>query len=362
MLASMRILGLRTCSLLIAFLTSSLLLGCGNDIRVEQTPPAPPDDVVPVLPTGACPPDAPATIATLNTPHGLSASSDRLFFTDRGDLYSCDGSVQSVPLSGGMPEVHVANLCAPNRLEYHNDVVYWLSHSGYVAPNGDVTALDLATGDVLIVATGLISPDGLAVDSRYVYVGADVEVMLQSPGRLLRIDRQTNEMVELATSEGQVVEIAVDDEYVYWVSLVGYLNGKPNNDTAIYRISKQGGVKETLLADLPHGYGLARVGTRLWLAESDGDQIIEMSADGSDLKVVATMVSSPNDIASDGENIYVTSWNKPGDLLEVEKGIGKSIATSIGYGDQILLGENCIYWTEQYIDDDFNGVVRAMAR
>jgi hypothetical protein len=295
-------------------------------------------------------------------PHGLSTSKDRLFFTDLGDLYGCDGSVQSVPLAGGSPEFHVSNLCAPNRLEYNNGQVFWLSHSGYVAPNGFVSSLDLTTGDVSDLAVGLISPDGLAVDDKYVYVGADTASALQSPGRLIRIDRQSNEIVELATSEGRVVEIAVDEEYVYWLSVVGYLNGNPNKDSAVYRISKQGGVKETLLDGLPHVYGLARVGTRIWLAQSDGDQIIEMSADGSDMKVVATMVSSPNDIASDGENIYVTSWNKPGDLMHIEKGTTKALATTIGYGDQLLLGEKCIYWTEQYIDDDFNGVVRALAR
>jgi len=347
---------------LATFILSSLLQGCGNEVRVEPTPPEPQDVVVPALPTGVCPADTPATIATLNTPYGLSASNDRLFFTDLGDLYGCDGSVQSVPLAGGTPEIHVSNLCAPNRLEYNNGHVFWLSHSGYVAPNGFVSALDLATGDVTDLAVGLISPDGLAVDANYVYAGEDTASALQSPGRLLRIDRQTNEMVELATSDGHVIEIAVDEEYVYWVSLVGYLNGNPNKDSAIYRISKQGGAKETLLDGLPHVYGLARVGTRIWLAQSDGDQIIEMSADGSDQKIVATTVSSPNDIACDDENIYVTSWNKPGDLMYVEKGTTNSMATTIGYGDQLLLGEKCIYWTEQYIDDEFNGVLRMMAR
>jgi hypothetical protein len=128
----MRTFVLLTLSHLAALFTSTMLLGCGSDVRVEPIPPAPPDVVIPELPTGVCPKDAPATIATLNTPHGLSASNDRLFFTDLGGLYDCDGSVQSVPLAGGTPEVHVSDLCAPNRLEYNNGQVYWLSHSGYV--------------------------------------------------------------------------------------------------------------------------------------------------------------------------------------------------------------------------------------
>jgi hypothetical protein len=345
---------------LVAF--SLLLVGCGSEIRVAETPPEPPDVVVPPLPSGVCPADAPMTIAMLKTPHGLSVSQDRLFFTDRAGLYDCDGSVQSVALAGGMPEVHVSNLCAPNRLEYHDGFVYWLSHSGYVAPNGDVSALDLATGDVSEVAFGLISPDGLAVDEQYLYVGADVATELQSPGRLVRIDRKSNEMTELATSEGHVIEIALDDDYVYWISVVGYLNGQPNKDTAIYRISKQGGAKETLVDGLPHVYGLARVGTRLWFAQTDNGQVYEVSADGSDLKALDAFVDSPNDIATDGQDIYVTSWNQGADLMHVAQGQTMPVAPTIGYGDQILLGEECIYWTEQYIDDDFNGLLRAMAR
>lgn len=354
---------LRSCALtLVASAMAALLVGCGSEVRVEKTPPEPPDIVVPPLPSGVCPADAPATIATLKTPHGLSASDDHLFFTDLAGLYDCEGSVQSVPLAGGTPEVLVSNLCAPNRLEYHNGFVYWLSHSGYVAPNGEVSGLELATGEVTDLAFGLISPDGLAVDAQYLYVGADVGSELQSPGRLLRIDRKTNEIVELATSKGRVVEIALDDDYVYWVSLVGYLNGQPNTDTAIHRISKQGGAIETLLDGLPHVYGLARVGTRLWLAQSDDGKIIQMSADGSDMQVLASIVDSPNDIVTDGENIYVTSWNKGANLMHVAQDQVTPIAPTVGYGDQLLLGEKCVYWTEQYIDDDFNGHLRAMAR
>lgn len=347
---------------LLLIASSLLLVGCGNEIRVTETPPEPPDVVVPPLPSGVCPADAPATIAMLKSPHGLSASDDRLFFTDRAGLYDCEGSVQSVPLGGGMPEVHVSGLCAPNRVEYHDGFVYWLSHSGYVAPNGDVSALNLATGDVSEVAFGLISPDGLAVDAKYLYVGADVGTELQSPGRLVRIDRKNNEIMELATSEGHVIEIALDDEYVYWISVVGYLNGQPNKDTAIYRVSKQGGAKETLVDGLPHVYGLARVGTRIWFAQTDNGQIYGMSADGSDLTSLTAFVDSPNDIATDGQDIYVTSWNQGADLMHFAQDQASVVAPTIGYGDQILLGEKCVYWTEQYIDDDFNGLLRAMAR
>jgi hypothetical protein len=46
-------------------------------------------------------------------------------------------------------------------------------------------------------------------------------------------DRETEETVELAISSGRVADIAVDDDYVYWTSSMGFLNGQPYQDSAM---------------------------------------------------------------------------------------------------------------------------------
>ncbi len=344
------------------FFPAFFLLGCGSEIRVEQNPPKPPEVVVPTLPQGTCSQNEPVTITTLQSPHGLTSGNGRLYFTDRADLYNCEGSVQAYTPGDATPEVLVSGICAPNRIEYGEGQLYWLSHSGYVVPNGDVSVLDLESGTVSTLANSLISPDALALDQRFLYVGADVATELQSPGRLLRIDRQTNEIIELATSPGRVADIALDSDYVYWTSSVGFLNGNPNNDSAVFRILKQGGTKETLMDGLAGPYALARAGTRVYVVHSEAGEIIDMSADGTEPLILASNMQYPGDVASDGQDVYVTTWGPPSDLFHIRPNEVHSMAKTIGYADQILLGTECIYWTEQYIDDAFNGVLRAMAR
>lgn len=338
-----------------------LILGCGGQVRVEQDQEAH-DVVVPSLPDGVCPQEEPATLAQLQTPNGLALGDDKLYFTDLADLYDCNGSVQAIALEGGNPEVLLKGICAPNRIVYANEMVYWLNHSGYVAPNGDLSALDLTNGGLSTLATGLIAPDALAVDERYVYVGADVKAELQSPGRLIRIDRQTKESVELATSPGRVADIAVDDDYVYWASSVGFLNGQPNQDSAAYRVSKQGGAKQLLVDGLAGAYAIARAGAQVFVVHPEAGEILALSPDGAEKSVLASALTYPNDVASDGEKVFVTTWGPPADLFVLQNGTPTAMTKTIGYADQIALGADCIYWTEQYIDDEFHGLVRAMAR
>jgi hypothetical protein len=344
------------------FFLATFVLGCGSEVRIEQNPNPPPDVIVPPLPMGTCPVGEPTTIAQLKTPHGLALSDEHLFFSDRAGLYDCEGSVQSVPLSGGNPEVLVKGLCAPNRVAYADGMLYWLSHSGYVAPNGDLAALDLSNGGLTTLIGFLIAPDALAVDERYVYVGADVEAELQSPGRLLRIDRQTKEAVELAISPGRVADIALDDDYVYWASSVGFLNGQPNKDSAVYRVSKQGGEKQLLVDGLAGAYGIARAGSQVYVVHPEAGEILAITADGLENSTLISGLEYPNDVASDAENVYVTAWGPPSRLAVLRDGAAVPLTNTIGSADQLVLGAECIYWTEQYIDDAFNGVVRAMAR
>ncbi len=337
------------------------VLGCGNQVRVEQTP-VPPDVVIPPLPHGVCPQGEPATLAQLQTPNGLALGEDKLYFTDQADLYDCNGSVQAIVLKGGIPEILVQGICAPNRIVHADGMLYWLNHSGYVAPNGDLSSLDLGNGGLSTLASGLIAPDALAVDERYVYVGADAAAELQSPGRLIRIDRQTKESVELATSSGRVADIALDDDYVYWTSSVGFLNGQPNQDSAVYRISKEGGDKQLLIDGLGGAYALSRAGTQVLVVHPEAGEVLALSPDGAEKSILASTLAYPTDVASDGEKVFVTTWGPPADLFVLQNGKPTALTKTIGYADQIALGADCIYWTEQYIDDEFNGLVRAMAR
>lgn len=371
----------RETSKLTAALLAALLSGCSSQVTVfgdEATDDAaagdggargeaPHDDVEPRAPLDGCEPGEPASIlATVASPEGLALSDDTLFLSDGGDLYGCDGAIYAVPLSGGDPELLIGGLCAPNRIAYHGGQLFVLRHSGYVTPNGTLERFDPGQGQLVTLASGLISPDALAVDERYVYVGAEATTGLQSPGRLLRVDRDTGEQFELATSAGRPAAIALDDDYVYWGSSVAFLNGKPNSDSEVLRIPKSGGSAQLLVQGLSWPHGLARAGTRLFVANNDGGAILSLEADGSDLLALVGGVDAPQSVAVADGSLYFTTWGEvPGSLQRASAttpGPSTLHIPGIGGADQIALGRTCVYWTERYVDEDFNGVVRRAPR
>jgi hypothetical protein len=337
---------------------------CSDVVTVEATRVPPIEHTPDPAPADACTAGPPTTIATIRSPAGLALGDGMLFFTDGGDLYDCTGAVYAVPLEGGEPEVLASGLCAPNRIVHADGALYWLSHSGYVAPNGDLTRLDLADGTMEVLMAGLISPDALAVDDGHVYVGESVDSELQSPGRVVRFHPATHERVDLGVSPGMVADIAVDEEHVYWTGSVGFLNGHENHDSGVFRVSKSGGEALELAGGLAWPHGLARVGTRVVVAHNHDGQILSLAADGADRAQIAEGLEGPQDVAVDGD-VFFTGWGPPGGVFAIPldgSAAPRLIAGSVGAGDQIALGANCVYWTEHYVDDESNGAVRKAAR
>ncbi|MSP25916.1 MAG: hypothetical protein EXR75_12300 [Myxococcales bacterium] len=264
------------------------------------------------------------------------------------------------------PRCGSEGLCAPNRIAYDGGELFWVSHSGYVAPNGYVERVNVASGAVDTLASGLISPDAIAIDASYVYAGGDVAPALQSAGRVLRIDRASGEQLELAISPGRVADIALDADFVYWTSSVGFLNGNENSDSAVMRVSKNGGAAEVLASGLMMPAGLARSGTRLFVAHSGAGAILSLDATGGAETELASGLDYPQDVAvADGAAFFSTWGDPPGALYRVALPAAAAptvVAPGVGGADQIALGSSCVYWTEQYTDDDFNGMVRRAGR
>ena len=347
--------------------------GCGPSVAVDsssgKTPPI--EHVPDPAEVDDCAAGDPVTIAMGRAPEGLTLGEGKLFFTDRGGLYDCDGAVYAVPLAGGEPQALATELCAPTRIVYADRALYWVSHSGYVAPNGYVKRLSLEDGTVEDIAVGLVSPDAIAIDERYIYVGEEPDDSeLQSPGLLRRIDRVTNESVILGESRGRVADITVDDEYVSWSGSVGFLNGQENHDSGVWRVPKEGGAAVEILTGLAWPFGLSRVGSRVVFAHSHDGEIVSVGADGADPQVLTEGLAYPNDVAVDAEGeVFFGSGDNGSDgpkgLFAVPldgSAPRRLVAEVIGSPDQVALGSTCVYWTERYVDDDFNGVVRKTRR
>jgi hypothetical protein len=348
--------------------------GCGPSVAVDSsvyvTPPI--EHIPDPSQEDACTPGEPVTIAEISDPAGLALGEGKLFFTNQGDLYGCDGAVYGVPLGGGEPEALATELCAPTRVVYSNRALYWVSHSGYVAPGGEVTRLSLVDGTLEKLHTWLIMPDAIAVDEKYVYVGELVtDKELQSPGRLLRIDPAMHETVELGQSTGSVADIAFDEKYVYWTGSLGFLNGKENHDSGVWRAPKDGSEAAVeIMGGLAWPFGMSRVGTRVVFAHSHDGEIISVGADGSDPQVLTDGLAYPYDVAVDGDGeVFFGSGDNGSDgpkgLFAVPldgSAPRRLVADVLGSPGQVALGATCVYWTEEYIGDSLDGVVRKTRR
>ncbi|MDI1437002.1 SMP-30/gluconolactonase/LRE family protein [Polyangium sorediatum] len=343
--------------------------GCGPSVAVDSsahvTPPI--EHIPDPAEEDTCAPGEAVTIATIPDPAGLALGEGNLFFTDGGDLYGCDGVVVAVSLAGGEPVVLASELCAPNRIVYADRALYWASHSGY----GRVTRFSLEDGTMEDLLVGLASPNAIAVDGKYVYVGELVTYeKLQSPGQVLRLDLTTRETVVLGESPGGVADITFDEKYVYWTGSVGFLNGKENHDSGVWRVPKEGGEAVQLLGGLAWPFGLSRVGTRVVFAHSHDGEIVSMDAHGGEPQVLADGLAYPNDVAVDAKGeVFFGSGDAKGEgpqgLFAVPldgSAPPRLVEGALGSPDQVALGATCVYWTEKYVDDDFNGVVRKTRR
>ncbi len=356
---------MRTALLFISLFAAA---GCGPSVSVDsassQTPPI--EHTPAEAPADACMAGEPFTIATIRSPEGLAFGEGNLFFVDGGGLYDCTGAVYAVPLGGGEPVPLATELCAPNRIVYADGSLYWVSHSGYVAPNGYVTRLSLSDGSMEDLVVGLISPDAIAIDDQYIYVGSEGETGLKSPGHLMRIDRATNAVVLLGVSPGRVADITVDEQYVYWSGSVGFLNGKENHDSGVFRVPKEGGDAVELAKGLAWPSDLSRIGTRVVFAHSFDGEIVSMAADGADPVTIAEGFAYPEGVAVDAAGeVFFTAFGEPAGLFAVPldgSAAPRVVAEPLGAGREVALGATCVYWTELYVDDDFNGVVRKTAR
>ena len=339
---------------------------CGSVVVIEsdaaksdEGAEAPPEHVADAPELDACAAGEPAsTVAEARSPEGIALGDGHLFYTD-GELYECDGAVHAVPLDGGPPFVLAADRCSPGHLAYADGHVFWLEYL-----SGSLYRVPLSGGAPEQIAGGMNWPGAIAIDQHAIYLGDWETQALESKGRLWRVDRENGSVSVLATIVGIPADIAVDEAFVYWTSSVGFLNGKENHDSSVMRIAKQGGPPTTLADGLAWPFGMARTGTRVVFAHSHDGEILSLSAGGGDLFEVAGGLVAPTDVAEDGGQIYFTTFDLPGAVLSVPLGGGApaTIAMGVGAPDQIALGATCVYWTERYVDEEFNGRVRKAGR
>jgi hypothetical protein len=140
---------------------------------------------------------------------GIAVDGSYVYFSD---YYK--GTVQSVPLSGGVVTDMATNQARPYMLAVDADYLYW-TELGTLSgdPDGAILKRAKSDGKQTILARAQSAPSGIAVDNGTVYfTTGDGNVMKIPPGGLPLV---------LATGQNSPTRIAVDQTSVYWINNAG---------------------------------------------------------------------------------------------------------------------------------------------
>ena len=147
----------------------------------------------------------PETIATTQQdPRGIALDATYVYWSS----HAGDKVVRRAK-SGGTIETLATGQVGANRVAVDATHVYWTNY-----PGGEVRRKPLAGGAIDTIATGQDGPTGVALDASHVYWG------VYNTGRVDRRAKSGGAVQNLAMPP-MVSNVAVDDDYVYWVTYAG---------------------------------------------------------------------------------------------------------------------------------------------
>ncbi len=138
---------------------------------------------------------------------------------------------------------------------------------------------------------------GIAMDEKFIYWNAG--------GNILRVSKDGGKPETIASENvGIGVDIAVDDEKVYWANHSYYSPNSPTKPSPIYAVSKAGG-KTEIFADqqhIPHSLAIDEKFV-YWLTPTS---ILKQAKAGGQTQVIyqATDKEGVDELAQDTENLY----------------------------------------------------------
>jgi sugar lactone lactonase YvrE len=170
-----------------------------------------------------------------------------------------------------------------------------------VAATGDVKCPSTAC---VQVAPGAGSPVGIAPDN------AGSVYLAYSGGDLLKLDLATGALSTITTGLGNLRGVAVADGNAYITNFEGTLQ----------QVSLATGSRRTLAAGLPSLFGVTRVGTTTYVTDGDGE--IVAVPDGGPARVVATGLGFSYGIAFDKAGLAYTADMMTGRILQTNVATG----------------------------------------
>lgn len=193
---------------------------------------------------------------------------------------------------------HISNIVVDEQFAY---VIIGGTVADANAGTNGLRKIDLATGAVTVLDDGKRMPQsehgGLVADEKYLYWSAG--------GSILRIAKQGG-TAETVVSEnvGIGIEMAVDNERVYWANHGYYSAGTPSVPKPVYSALKTGG-KAEIFADEQMTPGSIATDDRFvyWRTASG---INKKARSGGDLQTLLATTGNENvsEIVASGEDLY----------------------------------------------------------
>jgi hypothetical protein len=175
------------------------------------------------------------TMQTTPTDLVLDATASNVYWTT-----GTAGTVVKAMLQAGTVKTLASGLSSPDAIAVDGSHVYWSD-----VVDGTVMSLALAGGSPATVASGLGSPNDIAVDSKSVYW------VDYAKGVVVKVGLGGGNATTLAAGQNKPDAIAVDATSVYWTNEGDALNG------SVMKVPLAGGALTTLVdgLDSPGSFG-----------------------------------------------------------------------------------------------------------
>ena len=221
-----------------------------------------------------------------------------------------EGTVKRIPKNGGtvdvlasgMPSGSAFAVFAPQGLALDTAFVYWGEEVGGAAirrvPKAGGTVVDIGRGENF-------KPTSIALDASFIYIA---EAKLG--GRILRLPLSGGSVETLASGYSNPVSLVLDGELLYWVELI--------DPGSIFTMATTGGAISNL-AIISGAHNIALDATSLYydtgpLGNEPGNRTISKLPKGGGLPVVAADCGDPNQggflspiyVAVDETSLYIS--------------------------------------------------------
>jgi Domain of unknown function (DUF5050) len=206
--------------------------------------------------------------------------------------------------------------------------------------SGEVTLLDDGSKNIPQSDLG-----GMATDEKFVYWNAG--------GKIFRLSKDGGTPEPLVSEHiGVGLDIAIDNEKIYWANHGYYSSNSPTKASPIYMVSKKGGNAE-IFADQQHIPSNLVVDSEFvyWVTPTS---ILKQAKSGGQPQVVfqATEKEGVDDLTQDAENLYFafrSAGNSRWALRKISKqgGEPKTLSKTVTLG-QIAIDDTTVYFFDEH--------------